>query len=35
VTAFTAVYLGQVGIDDSRRNARGELGTRTATLRRN
>lgn len=30
--AFTEVYLGQVGIDDFRRNARGELGTRTATL---
>lgn len=30
--AFTEVYLGQVGIEDFRRNARGELGTRTATL---
>jgi hypothetical protein len=29
---FTEVYLGQVGVDDFRRNARGELGTRTATL---
>lgn len=29
---FTEVYLGQVTIDDFRRNARGELGTRTATL---
>jgi hypothetical protein len=29
---FTEVYLGQVVIDDFRRNARGELGTRTATL---
>jgi hypothetical protein len=29
---FTEVYLGQVGIDDFRKNARGELGTRTATL---
>ena len=31
---FTEVYLGQVTIDDFRRNARGELGTRTATLHR-
>ncbi len=30
--AFTEVYLGQVSTDDFRRNARGELGTRTATL---
>ena len=30
--SFTEVYLGQVGIDDFRKNARGELGTRTATL---
>jgi hypothetical protein len=30
--SFTEVYLGQVKIDDFRRNARGELGTRTATL---
>ena len=29
---FTEVYLGQVIKDDFRRNARGELGTRTATL---
>lgn len=29
---FTEVYLGQVGADDFRKNARGELGTRTATL---
>ena len=29
---FTEVYLGQVTLDDFRRNARGELGTRTATL---
>jgi hypothetical protein len=29
---FTEIYLGQVGIDDFRKNARGELGTRTATL---
>ena len=30
--SFTEVYLGQVVVDDFRRNARGELGTRTATL---
>lgn len=29
---FTEIYLGQVDIADFRRNARGELGTRTATL---
>lgn len=29
---FTEVYLGQVSIDDFRKNPRGELGTRTATL---
>jgi hypothetical protein len=29
---FTEVYLGQVVIEDFRKNARGELGTRTATL---
>lgn len=29
---FTEVYLGQVVLDDFRRNPRGELGTRTATL---
>lgn len=29
---FTEVYLGSVTVDDFRRNARGELGTRTATL---
>ncbi len=29
---FTEVYLGQVTVDDFRRNARSELGTRTATL---
>lgn len=29
---FTEIYLGQVGLADFRRNARGELGTRTATL---
>ena len=31
---FTEIYLGHVGIDDFRRNSRGELGTRTATLHR-
>lgn len=30
--AFTEIYLGQVTIEDFRRNARGELGTSTATL---
>lgn len=29
---FTEVYLGQVVIEDFRRNPRGDLGTRTATL---
>lgn len=29
---FTEVYLGKVGIADFRKNVRGELGTRTATL---
>lgn len=29
---FTEVYLGSVTIDDFRKNARCELGTRTATL---
>jgi len=29
---FTEVYLGPVTVDDFRRNPRGELGTRTATL---
>lgn len=32
--AFSEVYLGKVEISDFRRNARGELGTRTATLHR-
>ena len=32
---FTEVYLGHVEVDDFRKNARGELGTRTATLHRN
>lgn len=31
---FTEVYLGQVTTADFRRNPRGELGTRTATLHR-
>jgi len=31
---FTEVYLGLVTVDDFRRNPRGELGTRTATLHR-
>ena len=29
---FTEVYLGHVQVEDFRRNARSELGTRTATL---
>lgn len=33
-TRFTEVYLAQVGLDDFRKNNRGELGTRTATLHR-
>lgn len=31
---FTEIYLGKVTIADFRRNPRGELGTRTATLHR-
>lgn len=31
---FTEIYLGHVAIEDFRRNQRGELGTRTATLNR-
>lgn len=31
---FTEVYLGRVSVDDFRKNPRGELGTRTATLHR-
>lgn len=31
---FTEVYLAHVTIDDFRKNSRGELGTRTATLHR-
>ncbi len=30
--AFSEIYLGQVTVEDFRRNERGELGTRTATL---
>lgn len=30
--SFTEIYLGEVTLDDFRRNPRGELGTRTATL---
>lgn len=33
--SFTEIYLGQVTTEDFRRNARGELGTRTATLHAN
>lgn len=33
--SFTEIYLGEVCIDDFRKNARGELGTRTATLHAN
>lgn len=29
---FTEIYLGKVSVNDFRKNARGELGTRTATL---
>jgi len=29
---FTEIYLGQVNVQDFRKNPRGELGTRTATL---
>jgi hypothetical protein len=32
--SFTEVYLGSVSTDDFRKNPRGELGTRTATLHR-
>ena len=31
---FSEVYLGHVSVEDFRRNPRGELGTRTATLHR-
>jgi hypothetical protein len=30
--SFTEIYLGEVTVEDFRRNARGELGTRTATV---
>ncbi|HWB45558.1 MAG TPA: hypothetical protein VG900_08980 [Hyphomicrobiaceae bacterium] len=33
--SFTEVYLGEVSIGDFRKNARSELGTRTATLHKN
>jgi hypothetical protein len=33
--SFTEIYLGQVDISDFRKNERGELGTRTATLHKN
>lgn len=29
---FTEIHLGEVGVDDFRKNERSELGTRTATL---
>jgi len=32
--SFTEIYLGKVTVEDFRRNPRGELGTRTATLHR-
>jgi hypothetical protein len=32
--SFTEIYLGRVTVEDFRRNSRGELGTRTATLHR-
>ena len=32
--SFTEIYLSRVTVDDFRRNPRGELGTRTATLHR-
>ncbi len=32
--SFTEIYVGQVTVEDFRRNPRGELGTRTATLHR-
>ena len=31
-TVFTEIYIGQVKVADFRRNERGELGTRTASL---
>lgn len=32
--AFSEIYLAQVSVEDFRKNARGELGARTATLHR-
>lgn len=32
--SFTEIYLGKVTVEDFRKNPRGELGTRTATLHR-
>ncbi len=32
---FTELYLGKVALNDFRKNSRGELGTRTATLHKN
>jgi hypothetical protein len=32
--SFTEIYLGKVTVEDFRRNPRGELGTKTATLHR-
>ena len=32
---FTELYLGKVTLNDFRKNSRGELGTRTATLHKN
>ena len=32
--SFTEIYLAQVSVEDFRKNPRGELGTRTATLHR-
>jgi hypothetical protein len=32
---FTEIYLGHVSTEDFRKNPRGELGTRTATLHKN
>ena len=31
---FTEIYISKVTVSDFRKNARGELGTRTATLDR-
>jgi hypothetical protein len=32
---FSEIYIGKVSVDDFRKNPRGELGTRTATLHKN